>query len=572
MKWTKRGTETTVKEVFMRNINVASTDQANEWFRKSYDDAYTVNELDEAVELAKQYKNKTVTIVGDYDADGCTATSILYLTLKKAGFQDVRIRIPKRFTEGYGLNPVIIDEIDTGLVITVDNGISQLDAIKKAHDKGLKVIILDHHLPYVNAEGDVEYPEADIIIDPNAVPDSASFCGYCGAGLAYKFARKMHADDKKFVASMCVLAAIGTIADVMPLREENYVIVRRGLAMMTDPSVCPNGLMALLSELKLDDSNMPITASDVGFLIAPCINAASRMADNGAKEAVHLLISSGTTASILAQEFVEINAKRKEAKAEGIAAAEQTIADDCLFGNCPLIVYVPGTGEGIIGIIAGNLAEHYGVPAIVLTDSDSETLKGSARSAGDYNMKEHLDMAKEFLLKYGGHPGAAGLSLKKDQLQNFYNKMQEVSADFSPLDLESGMYDLEINEKDVPDICEQVMKYGPYGEGNPAPVFKVTHFLMLPDAGKFAKQLGDGSIVKLTSNDCTAVGFNNAGKDLIDINCPTKVTLYGTIAMDRYSRTPQVEYVDVQVEDYTEKAPRMSSLAERLRKAAAGEW
>ena len=153
MKWKKNGTAQSVQDVFLKNIDAKNTDEVNGWFQKSYENNYRIDLIPDAVAFTKQYKNKRVTIIGDYDADGCTATAILYLALKWADFQDVRYRIPKRFSEGYGLNPVIIDEIETGLIITVDNGIGQFDAIQKAHDKGLKVIVLDHHLPSVDDKG-----------------------------------------------------------------------------------------------------------------------------------------------------------------------------------------------------------------------------------------------------------------------------------------------------------------------------------------------------------------------------------------------------------------------------------
>lgn len=566
--WSKKGNEKTVRDVFLRNIGENSLEDINDWFRKSYADGYRIDHLDEAVELAEQFRNRHVTIVGDYDADGCTATSILMLALKWAGFKYVRFRIPKRFSEGFGINPVIIDEIHDGLVITCDNGVAQIEAMTKAHNKGLKIIILDHHKASVNEDGKDVLPPADVIIDPSAIQGSADFDSYCGAGLAFRFARRLlRNQDARKIGCLQALAAIGTVADVMPLREENYVIVRNGLKKLVRSDIVTSGMYSIV---EANNVTSGVTAADIGFKVAPCINASSRMKDDGAKDAVELLTFDGDlfTAERMAAVMIERNNLRKQAKVKGLKDAEQKIVDECLFGNCPLMIYLPGVGEGIIGILAGNLAEKYGVPAIIMTDSENpEELKGSARSAGDYDMKQSLDHAADLLVKYGGHKGAAGLTVSKDRLVDFYNRMQQVSSDFVPVNSDDHSYDLEITEKDVPKVCEEVQKYAPFGEGNPAPVFKITGFVTMPVMGKYSKEMGDGSIVKLQSNHCSAIGYNHAGDCMKPMKMPKKVTLYGTISYNNFggASEPQIEYAECDIEEHQE---RTSSLAAKLRARA----
>lgn len=241
--------------------------------------------------LAKQFQNKKITVIGDYDADGVTGTSILTMGLKEYGFTNVSYRIPRRISEGFGISDSIIDEINEGLIITCDNGIAGLSAIKKAKEKGLSVIVIDHHSPVVIDDQTI-LPDADHIIDPHAIPGSADFNGYCGAGLAYKFICALFDGNKQITQKYLGLAAIGTVADVMQLREENYVLVRNGLKALTIPTLCTKGLQALLSVLNLYKD---IKSSDIAYRIGPTINSASRMNDAGATSAVELLTYDGPT-------------------------------------------------------------------------------------------------------------------------------------------------------------------------------------------------------------------------------------------------------------------------------------
>lgn len=418
MAWIKRGKEKTIQEVFMRNIGVESLQEINSWVIKGRDFMYHIDNLKEAVQFALTYKNKPVRICGDYDADGVTATAILYMALVWAGFKDVAYRIPKRFSEGFGINRIMIDELlenaGPGLIITCDNGVAQAEVINYAKEKGFAVIIIDHHQPEVKA-GKPVLPEADFIIDPHAIENSADFNGYCGAGLSYRFACELLDEDRACCKVLRGLAAIGTVADVMELREENYYIVRYGLPVLCSATLTSTGTYALMSALGLSAN---LTAHDVGFKVGPTINACSRMKDDGAKDAVEMLLFYGnyTNAIAKAEKLVEVNSLRKQAKAKTLKKAQEIIAEQCMFADCPIVLNIPDALEGIIGIIAGALCEKYKVPAIVTTNVAEGFLKGSGRSCGDFDMKAGLDTCSELLLRYGGHKGAAGLSLNPENI------------------------------------------------------------------------------------------------------------------------------------------------------------
>ena len=564
--WIKRGSEDSVQKVFLRNIGVEKLDDVNDWFRESYSDAYYIDKLDDAVKMATDFINMPVRIIGDYDVDGVTSTSILLESLKAYGFTDVSYRIPKRFSEGFGINDIIIDEIESGLIITCDNGIAQLDAIKKAKDKGLTVIIIDHHEP-VRESGKAVLPCADIIIDPNAIEHSARFNGYCGAGLSFKFAKKLLGSKHPLIAKLLGLAALGTVADVMELVEENYVFVRNGIKCLLNPHTTTQGLYALISSLDLSRN---LDAHDIGFKIGPCLNSCSRMIDDGAKIAVNLLTFDGSYASAIseAEKVVELNKKRKELKESGLIKADTIIKDYCLMGDIPLVLKLDGVPEGIIGIIAGNLCEDYKVPAVVLTDIGDGILRGSSRSCGNYNMKEKLDEVSDLLVKYGGHAGAAGLSIKADKFDEFVTRLHDNASDFTNSEDKScELYDLEINASEIVSTIQELKKYEPFGQGNAPIVFKVNNFSVNPKNGNFINKVTSSyDITKLFyKKDVVAIGFDMSSRFK---TVPKKVTLYGTLSDNYFNGviTHQIEFSDFRCEEINSKIE--TPLAARLKSMA----
>lgn len=288
MKWINNGCKNVLEAV-------------NKKTNKGYDfidpdpGIYTVPNLELFANALYTYvqSQQPITIIGDYDADGVCSTSGLYLLLKKMGAQSVNVRIPKRISEGYGLSTGIISEIDTGVIITVDNGITAIEAIEIACRKNLKVLILDHHQPIIENEK-IILPNAEIIVDPHiefilseqGICPTPDFTGYCGAGLVYKLAEMLIPDTEEF-SQIAAFAAIATIADVVPLTGDNRNIYHHGILSIRNKEITP-GLQSIINLLQSD--NM-VSEDDIGFRIAPLLNAPGRLYDDGAMLSVRALLS-----------------------------------------------------------------------------------------------------------------------------------------------------------------------------------------------------------------------------------------------------------------------------------------
>ena len=569
----KRGNEKTITEVALRNLGVSSKEKINDWFRRSYAGNYKIHGIDKMLEILDAHKWDSVVIVGDYDVDGTTAAAQCKLVLEHLGYP-VSIRIPKRFSEGFGLSPKIIDEIPDGdtLIITVDNGIASIDAIRAAKDRGFTVIVTDHHQPVVE-NGKVILPNADLIINPNAIPGQADFCGYCGSGLAYKFLTALinqklstaHNPEnlKKLRAIIEPLAMMGTICDVMELREENYVIARNGLAKL-EKRIATAGVLALHDELWLSHP----TASNIGFRSGPCINANGRLFDDGAAKSVALLSEMNYRNGVaLAKEAVENNNQRKRLVEDGMQMAQQYIKANGFENDLPMIVCLKNLHDGIIGILAGRLREYYGTVAIAFSDDGSGTLKGSGRSIDTINLKAMLDDLQDLFVKYGGHEGAAGITIEKDKVREFRERSQKYaeSHGFEHEALDVLEWDCEITEPEVPAARKEAAAFEPFGHGNPAPVFKITGFKLIPDKGKLKNPLGN-SAIKMSSEHSQAIAF---GDDLVGRLTASKaasLTLYGTITTYYFKgeEIPQIEIIDFDEETATQvETPLMKALRQR---------
>lgn len=551
MSWKKRGSETTIKEVVLRNTGLSEID-----FLFPNRDPVIEN-LEQAVKfITEAVRNKEhITVMGDYDADGITASAILYrLLVEGFGYKDITMRFPKRFSEGYGLKMTVIDEISSGLLITVDNGIAAVDEIAAAKEKGISVVVIDHHLP----NPDKGLPNADVVVDPNALPNS-EFSGYCGAGLAYKTALKSGVCSPKLLSSLLSLAAIGTVADVMELVGDNRNIVISGLQAINDGTI-PIGLADLLEKLDLYEIN----ETDIGFKIGPIINACGRLYDDGAKFPFYLLALDNYNPK-LPERLIEINEQRKTIVKNGLNSAEMIIAQTCLYGDSPMIVYAEKTfHEGVVGIIAGKLAEKFKVPVFVLTEADEpDVLKGSGRSYGDFNLKELLDKVSDLMIGYGGHAGAAGLSLKKENLELLRETMKsEVEkSGYSEAD-EQLYYDLEIKPNEIEDSIKELNTYAPFGQGNPKVLFKVRGYKLMPRNGKFFQIMGDGSIIKLFGDNSLAIGFGLTQK-FDDEGQPMSVDLYGNLGINKFNHKDEIQ---VELNDFERTASQNqgSSLANLL--------
>ncbi len=483
--------------------------------------------LKEGVLFLQEYtrtENGPITIIADYDADGIMAGSIMQLGLKRAGIK-AQVRIPKRFSEGYGLSEKIIEEIQSGLIITVDNGIAAVSAIAKAKEKGLKVIVTDHHLP-VQKKNKILLPAADVVIDPWAYDDS-EYKSYCGAGLAYRFIRELlpntNIDDLK------VLAAIATVADIVDINGANWLLLKEGLELINRGRSVP-GLKQIMRWLSIDY----YVESDFGFRIGPTLNAASRMKDDGADAAFDVITGDiyDFTLPWKAKNLLMINQKRKEVTKEYLNAIPEQ-------KDLPIVLYNPEWMPGLIGIIAGNLCEEYKCPVIALTKKANGTLTGSARSIKGYHMKKILEKCSEYLVSFGGHEQAAGLSLKEEDFPAFKKRFKEVCG--FVYKKQKLTYDLEFNSF-TDQMIESLQQFAPYGEGHPAPIFHMVYQFQKPSF------IGDGSILADKTEEMDFVGFDMTQKYLL-LGKPEKVELLGTISLKYYNgkAKPQFEILDMEV-------------------------
>ena len=556
----KRGVANTVREIVLKNLGVNTTEDINDWFRKSYAGGYRIDGLDTALKMITETKWDKICICGDYDVDGVTSVAQFRLALGELNLP-VWDRIPHRFSEGFGLNREMIKEIPDGnnLIITVDNGIAAHDAVDFAKERGFHIIITDHHLPVVE-QGQIRLPNADLIIDPNAIAGSADFSGYCGSGIAYRLLKELIAHYmkqtsdslalsayKSLIHRLETLAMVGTISDVMELREENYVIVRNGLKRLNQ-GIAPNGLLALKKRLWLNNA----VAADVGFKVGPCLNANGRLSDRGAERSVDLLSAQSEKDAIsLAELSFTNNNLRKQQVEKAMNIANAQIEAGNMQDDMPLVVCIPNINEGIIGIIAGKLCEKFGNISMVFTNSDEEgVLKGSARAADGLNLKQLLDSIPDCFLAYGGHEGAAGMSVKESELKAMIIRAKAKVKEYgwNPNRQDLLEYDLEIKNEEVPETLKELSKYAPFGNGNPDVVFKITGFQLMPGTnGKFFQEIGKEG-VKLVSEYSQAIAFDmlNDFKQRGDL----VLTLYGTLSYNHFKdgSIPQITFLDFDVE------------------------
>ena len=419
---------------------------------------------------------KYIRIMGDYDVDGVTSTYILYSGLTKLGVKCDKF-IPHRITDGYGLHePAIRDAYDAGVqvILTCDNGIAAANEIKLAKELGITVVVTDHHeVPYTEDEsGTRRYiiPDADAVIDPKRPEDDGVFKEICGAVVAWKFMGclyKKFGKEQEFKNSdFLEVASLGTVCDVMELQHDNRAIVKEGLKKMQNTSNI--GLQALLEVLGLKDK--PLKSYDYGFKIGPCINAEGRL--DTANEAFDLLVETDYQKALeKATQMRELNVERQNLTKEGMDEAFKII-DAEMQNDKVLVVYLPEVHESIAGIIAGKVREKYGKPAFVLTKGDGDFLKGSGRSIEAYSMYEKLVEAKDLMLGFGGHPLAAGLSLKEENLEEFRKQLNARSgltdADFVPKVMIDVILPIDFLTQN---FIKQLDILEPFGKGNEKPVF-----------------------------------------------------------------------------------------------------
>lgn len=433
------------------------------------EDAY--NEI-----MSEIKKGNKIRVVGDYDIDGVCSSYILVKSLKLFG-ANADVRIPDRIKDGYGINDNIINEAANdkiSMIITCDNGIAAHSQMELARKLGIKVIITDHHEVY-QEEGKDYLPIADVVINPKRSECKYPFKSICGALVAYKlmeymyerlYGKKMYEDGE--LSDLLEVAAIATIGDIMPLVDENRVLVKHGLKSLMNTNNL--GLRALIKATGMEGKK--ISAYSIGFVIGPCLNAGGRL-ENALVALNMFMAKNSDEANEYAMHLKELNDERKDLTAMNVKVAvelaEREYADDDI-----LVIYLENCHESIAGIIAGRVREALGKPTIILTDAFGEDgmIKGSGRSIESYNMFEALYEVKDIFEKFGGHHMAAGMSLKKDRLDEFRKRLNENSM----LTKEDFIQKIWI---DVPlpfsyishDFVRELEKLEPYGNKNEKPKF-----------------------------------------------------------------------------------------------------
>lgn len=443
-------------------------------------------DMDKAVQIILEHKAGCGAIASDFDCDGIFSAFILNKGFETCGIKS-RIFTPDRIEEGYGLNRRIVDEAaaeKASFLITCDNGIAALDEVRYARERGLPVIVTDHH------EIQKELPEADAVVDPKREDCSYPFKGLCGAGVAFQLISALY--EKMGISAekreeLLEYAAIATVADVMELQGENRVLVKAGLRRLRETKNV--GLRALLQVQGL--SGRDIKAYHIGFVLGPCFNAAGRI--NTVEKAFALLKETDSRKALeLAEELKEINETRKQMTEEAAEAAFELLEQGGKTDQPVYILHLPECHESLVGIVAGRIKEAYHHPVIVFTSVGEGLVKGSGRSIESYHMFEGLMACSDLMVRFGGHRMAAGMTMRQENLPELERRLNEKAGlqpeDFIPvLNIDVPLPVGHVSEKLITDL--EALE--PFGCGNPKPVFAEQHFRILRAArrGKRANVL-----------------------------------------------------------------------------------
>ena len=437
---------------------------------------WKMKDIECAVQILQEKitQKKRIRIIGDYDIDGVTATSILLKGLKRLN-ANVDTYIPDRVKDGYGMHEQLIDKaledgIDT--ILTCDNGIAAAAEIEYAKKEGLTVIVTDHHdIPFRDTKNGRVWiiPKADAVVNPKQNDCLYPNKNICGAVVAWKLVWALYESagiDSDEVWDFLELAAIATVGDVMDLQGENRIIVKEGLKKLSSTSF--EGLKALIRVNNLEGAE--ITAYHVGFVLGPCINASGRL-DTAARSLKLLLAENMEDAMKLADDLYALNQSRKAMTEQGKEQAIQSIEENNLSEDRVLVVYLPDCHESLAGIIAGRIRETYNKPVFVLTKG-SDGVKGSGRSIEAYSMYEELVKCSDLLTQFGGHPMAAGLSMEEKNVELFRRRLNDnctlTEQDLIPkIMIDVPMPISYLSKK----LTEQLKVLEPFGKGNTKPLF-----------------------------------------------------------------------------------------------------
>ena len=563
---TKNCKLTELQANLLLNRGIVSVEDANKYLYGDLSSLYNpllIMDLEKGADIiVDAIKNKKkITIFGDYDADGITATATAMLALQDLG-ANVDFYLPHRLYEGYGMNSEAIYKIKeqgTDLIITVDNGIAAVNEIELAKKLGMMVVVTDHHnCPDI-------LPEPDALINPKRPGDVYPNKNLCGCGLIWRVLEvvftKMNANID-YIYDLLALVAVGTVADVMNLTDENRILVKEGL-MATNANV-NLGLSSLMKIFNLEE----IKAEDIGFKIGPCLNADGRLYD--AQQAVKLLITDNKEeAEEIAQYLYDVNSERKALTLECFEKAEAYIRDNGLENSRVMVVFENSIPEGLVGLVASKIKEKYQVPTFVFTEGE-DYYKASGRGVEGHplDLYSAIQKTRHLWEKGGGHKMACGISMKKDRntLKTFAEELNKLADEL----LQSHPFVPTLNidaEIDVPDekLCREIGILEPTGKGNPKPLFVSNNVGVIT-----AKPVGDGSHIAFEfTEDRKGIGF---GKTYLyqSLNSPTRLKVVYSPVIDVFSwtnykgeietkRTVKMYIQDLQAVDIQNKSFLISS-------------
>ena len=523
------------------NRNIDTAEKINAFLNPSCDNLlnpFLLKDMDKAVERINDAikRKETVCVYGDYDVDGVTASAILIRYLRdKVG--RIISYIPEREKEGYGLNLSAIDKIkDEGadLIITVDCGITSQKEAEYINKLGMEVIITDHHnCPEI-------LPDCVAVINPKRQNQEYPFDALCGAGVAFKLICALGEENlEKYFA----IASVGTVADIVPLKSENRIIVYYGLKYLRENKFEQLTKLCEIAGADIKDIN----TSSLGFMIGPRLNAAGRM--GSAKDALMLLLSDDEGITEEKALFLNnINIKRQDIEKEILLQVKKQIEEDKEYNEKSVIV-VSGNGwhEGVIGIVASKITEEYYKPCVLISMGDKEG-RGSARSVKGFDIYKALSAVSEHLVKFGGHELAAGLTVERENYEAFKKAIEKYAEELtkenefvSELYIDAELQSCDFNE----DFVKEVSMLEPFGLGNPQPVFLLKDIAIInPVAFKEDKHLR--FTVKKENAYAEAIGFN-MGAFANKLNAQSKIYVAGTVNINEYRgrKTFQVRVRDI---------------------------
>ena len=512
-------------------------------------DPFLMKGMREAVALlrGKRDEGAAVRIIGDYDIDGVNATHVLLTGLTRIGAK-VDTVIPDRMKDGYGVNENLIrkaakEGIDT--IVTCDNGIAAAEEIGLAKELGMTVVVTDHHeVPFREENGERVWvlPPADVIVNPKQADCGYPFKMLCGAAVAWRLVEALYAEEwisREEVFELAEFAAVATVGDIMELRGENRILVRYGLKRLEQTKNL--GYRALIGANGLEGKRL--TAYHIGFVIGPCINASGRL--DTAKRALNLVGAKNRgEAEKLAGDLKALNDSRKALTIKGTEEARRQIEETELKGDRVLVVYLPECHESLAGIIAGRIRELYYRPCFILTDGE-EGVKGSGRSIEGYHMFEEMTKVGELFTKFGGHPMAAGLSMKKENVEELRRRLNEncvlTEEDLVP----RKYYDAVLPIQYVGEpLIRELELLEPFGKGNEKPFFAAGNLIV-----RSARILGKNrNVLKVILEDddgkrMEAVSFGDVVGDLGYIEGKERVSVLYYPEMNEYMGKRTVQLV-----------------------------